>query len=299
MEEQKHIWTRWDWRKDPDAPFRWVEPDNMVVLVEDWVGSDPVLGLGPVHPSARAATAAWRHVSGVGPVFETVTGPTLVTVETRETLEAFAKLRPCLGNRLIPAMRIERQADLAVDRLAPLMRLTSRHRALVITPREEIDLDPATCGSCGNREASYDTDGDGNLTDGTPFCAEHEEEMAYGTILDPCASRKQSGINLVIVDGPTGPDAWPMHPAWLRAMRDTCKDCLVAFSFIGWGTWGLRDPRHDGDVIRLGEHGRDTSDLANCTDDMGEEVYVQRIGEEHTGRLLDDVEHLALPSEED
>lgn len=41
------------------------------------------------------------------------------------------------------------------------------------------------------------------------------------------------------------------------------------------------------DVIRLGEHGKDTRICENCTPDMGEDVFVQRVGKKRAGRLLD------------
>jgi len=29
----------------------------------------------------------------------------------------------------------------------------------------------------------------------------------------------------------------PMHPDWVRAVRDDCRDLSVAFQFHQWGTW--------------------------------------------------------------
>jgi len=41
------------------------------------------------------------------------------------------------------------------------------------------------------------------------------------------------------------------------------------------------------DVIRLGEHGRNTQISENCTEDMGQEVFVQKVGKKLAGRKID------------
>ncbi len=46
------------------------------------------------------------------------------------------------------------------------------------------------------------------------------------------------GIEWVIVGGETGPGARPMHPDWVREIRDTCVQNNVPFFFKGWGEWG-------------------------------------------------------------
>lgn len=45
------------------------------------------------------------------------------------------------------------------------------------------------------------------------------------------------GIYLVRVGGETGPDARPMHPDWVRSLRDQCEKAGVSFWFEGWGDW--------------------------------------------------------------
>jgi protein gp37 len=42
-------------------------------------------------------------------------------------------------------------------------------------------------------------------------------------------------IDWVIVGGESGPRARPMDPAWVREIRDQCKDAGVAFFFKQWG----------------------------------------------------------------
>ena len=41
----------------------------------------------------------------------------------------------------------------------------------------------------------------------------------------------------VILGGQTGSDAVPLHPDWVRAVRDQCQEAGVPFFFKGWGEW--------------------------------------------------------------
>lgn len=42
-------------------------------------------------------------------------------------------------------------------------------------------------------------------------------------------------IHLVIVRGQSGPNARPLHPQWVRDVRDQCQAAGVAFTFEQWG----------------------------------------------------------------
>jgi len=48
---------------------------------------------------------------------------------------------------------------------------------------------------------------------------------------------KGSAINAVILGGETGPGARPMHPYWVRSVRDQCAVADVPFFFKSWGAW--------------------------------------------------------------
>jgi len=41
----------------------------------------------------------------------------------------------------------------------------------------------------------------------------------------------------VIVGGESGPGARPMHPEWVRSIRDQCQAAGVPFFFKQWGEW--------------------------------------------------------------
>lgn len=44
-------------------------------------------------------------------------------------------------------------------------------------------------------------------------------------------------INWVIAGGESGSNARPMHPEWVRSLRDQCKHAAVPFFFKQWGAW--------------------------------------------------------------
>ena len=44
-------------------------------------------------------------------------------------------------------------------------------------------------------------------------------------------------LDLVIIGGESGPDARPMHPDWVRSIRDQCVPAGVPFFFKQWGEW--------------------------------------------------------------
>jgi protein gp37 len=53
----------------------------------------------------------------------------------------------------------------------------------------------------------------------------------------PTLGEYLDGIDLVIVGGESGPGARPMHPDWVRSIRDQCIGQGVKFFFKQWGEW--------------------------------------------------------------
>ncbi len=49
------------------------------------------------------------------------------------------------------------------------------------------------------------------------------------------ANALERGLDWVIVGGESGPGAWPMHPDWVRSVRDQCVAAGVPFLFKQWG----------------------------------------------------------------
>ena len=54
-----------------------------------------------------------------------------------------------------------------------------------------------------------------------------------------------SGLSWVICGGESGPGARPMHPDWVRSLRDQCQAAGTKFFFKSWGDWIVPE---DGDV---------------------------------------------------
>ncbi|HUU59671.1 MAG TPA: DUF5131 family protein, partial [Phycisphaerae bacterium] len=82
----------------------------------------------------------------------------------------------------------------------------------------------------------------------------HDEDSAVGwTPCDvggrrhqhPLHERCWRGLDWVIVGGETGPGARPMHPAWVRRIRDDCQAAGVPFFFKSWGEWSPIGPADD------------------------------------------------------
>ena len=54
-------------------------------------------------------------------------------------------------------------------------------------------------------------------------------------LLAPLPDLPLDGIHWVIVGGESGPGSRPMHPDWVRDIRDQCQRAGVAFFFKQWG----------------------------------------------------------------
>lgn len=69
----------------------------------------------------------------------------------------------------------------------------------------------------------------------------------------------QQSINWVIVGGESGPDARPIHPEWVRSIRDQCALAHVPFHFKQWGEWApncLCDSRNAHQITKRPEPGK-------------------------------------------
>lgn len=116
---------------------------------------------------------------------------------------------------------VEDQAH-AEERVPHLLRVPAAVRFLSMEPLlEAVDLDPPTCPTCDTHEGDVGSDGV------TLFCREHDEELAYGSWLDACASPVRPGINWVIVGGESGPSARPFDLAWARSILAQCAEAGI------------------------------------------------------------------------
>jgi protein gp37 len=65
--------------------------------------------------------------------------------------------------------------------------------------------------------------------------------LSLEPLLGPLPSLDLTGIDWVIVGGESGPGARPMHPAWVREIRDRCVAAGVPFFFKQWGKFAPLD----------------------------------------------------------
>lgn len=92
-----------------------------------------------------------------------------------------------------------------------------------------------------------------------------------------------AGIDWLIAGGESGHGARPMHPAWVRALRDRCSESQTAFFFKQWGSWAPTDTPSeaavtiDGRLIRGGALSTESSDPC----------HVRRMTKAAAGRCLD------------
>lgn len=115
-------------------------------------------------------------------------------------------------------------------------------------------------------------------------------------------------IHWVITGGESGGRARPMHPDWVRSLRDQCAAAHVPFFFKQWGEWcpATEEFRVHGSVMP--ESGiMPCGKPAAWVDDDGKlqgpsakglrnPFAMARMGSKHTGRLLEGVEHSAFPA---
>jgi protein gp37 len=130
------------------------------------------------------------------------------------------------------------------------------------------------------------------------------------------------GIDWVIAGGESGHNARPMHPDWLRSIRDECADYGVPFFFKQWGEYVpveddaqppfLNFP-HNGDCVdghhlnicdpETGEAGKyqghrfmDPMDaITFCMEEGETDCNFWKIGKANAGNFIDGKQHLAMP----
>lgn len=106
--------------------------------------------------------------------------------------------------------------------------------------------------------------------------------------------RALDGIHWVIAGGESGPNARPMHPEWVRSIRDQCQAAGVPFHFKQWGRYEPVTPLYDGRDVTL-ENGDEVvvnSDGTIHHDRDGQpndpRAWLMRpVGKKSAGRLLD------------
>ena len=111
----------------------------------------------------------------------------------------------------------------------------------------------------------------------------------------------RAAIDWVICGGESGPQARPMHPDWVRSLRDQCAAAGVPFHFKQWGEWCPRGPESLGyssvdgvPRFRMTDAGENGQDIGS---NGGDDVWMNRAGIKAAGRLLDGAEHNGFPGD--
>lgn len=76
--------------------------------------------------------------------------------------------------------------------------------------------------------------------------------LSLEPLLGSLPSLDLTDIDWVIVGGESGPGARPMHPEWVRDLRDRCAEAGIPFLFKQWGSWSPEAPMVDG-VYQMGK----------------------------------------------
>lgn len=102
-------------------------------------------------------------------------------------------------------------------------------------------------------------------------------------------------LDLVIVGGESGPGARPMHPDWVRSIRDQCKTAGTDFFFKQWGEWTPGENVPDDKRYKTAWVDEQDGEVNECADDWIEEdengPLVYRVGRRKAGRFLDGRTH--------
>jgi len=101
-------------------------------------------------------------------------------------------------------------------------------------------------------------------------CTVDPEFVPFSEIHYPCENYLDfiPGIDWVICGGETGPGARPMHPDWVRSLRDQCQAAGAPFFFKQWGEYGLNWLNDDNGKVEGSE-------------------WMDRMGKKKAGRILD------------
>lgn len=124
---------------------------------------------------------------------------------------------------------------------------------------------------------------------------------------DQGSRRPLNKLHQVICGGETGPGARPMHPGWVRSLRDQCRAAGTPFFFKSWGDW-INDlsrglplaplPEFVNQIITTTEVEPNAGHKRFwAIDSAGKGTGMKRVGKKAAGRLLDGVEWNQYPEE--
>jgi protein gp37 len=95
-------------------------------------------------------------------------------------------------------------------------------------------------------------------------------------------------LHWIICGGETGPGARPVHPDWVRSLRDQCIAANVPFFFKSWGKFCYPDQMPDDTYRKV--------DAAHNLAGHGDYDKPWRVGKKAAGRILDGREWNEVPN---
>lgn len=113
--------------------------------------------------------------------------------------------------------------------------------------------------------------------------------MSVGTGLKPGKSYLINSLDWVICGGESGSGARPMHPDWVRNLRNQCQEAGVPFFFKSWGEW--MPSYQTGATFELSRLKTDEVVMSG----PGHGVVMKKVGKKAAGRLLDGQEWNQYP----
>jgi protein gp37 len=131
-------------------------------------------------------------------------------------------------------------------------------------------------------------------------------------LLEALPSLDLTDIDWLVVGGESGHGARPMHPAWVRDLRDRAAAAGVPFVFKQWGSWAPRGRLVDGEPLPVDNdatlilnvagntRGRAAGSLSNrlCEFPDGSHCEVmERVAKSDAGRTLDGELYDGYPAE--
>jgi len=118
------------------------------------------------------------------------------------------------------------------------------------------------------------------------------ERNQYGAVSVRAQNGKMLGIkpdefkpaiDAVILGGESGPGARPLHPDWVRTVRDQCAASNTPFFFKSWGEWAPET------------YCEKCAEAFKPVHEFPDGIKVTKVGKNKAGRLLDGREHNELP----
>lgn len=127
-------------------------------------------------------------------------------------------------------------------------------------------------------------------------------------LIGPLRNIDLTGIDWVIVGGESGHGARPVHPDWVRSIKDQCEAAGVPFFFKQWGEYANGSDYRNISIKHLAVlTNGDTCDLHNMQERLKGEgrqkeewhilnpVVMRKVGKKASGALLDGKEYKQFP----